>query len=62
MTQEKEGEELKLSQLLHLAPDIPRDQEELYKKNAQKTYCALLFIIKLAHFISCFNLLSGFAL
>lgn len=62
MSQEKESGELKLTQLLHLALDIPKDQEELYEKNAQKTYCALLFIIKLEHFISYFNILSGFAL
>lgn len=62
MSQEKERGELELTQLLHLALDIPRDQEELYEKNAQKTYCALPFIIKLSRFISYFSILSGFAL
>lgn len=40
LTRKGDGK-LKLTQLLHLAHNIPRDQEELDEKNAQKTYSGL---------------------
>lgn len=55
LPEEKEGEELKLSQLLHLALDIPRDQEELYKKNAWKAILCIAVHYQISTFYIMFQ-------